>query len=95
MPPLQAWPRAQRPGRSGLRPQPPCPWWPSVWSERVPLKVAVDGTVPGGTQRLKVAGPPGPKGVRCQPPEGPFSILAAPPTKDAKPLVLLRYGPSQ
>lgn len=80
MPPLQAWPRAQRPGRSGLRPQPPCPWWPSVWSERVPLKVA---------------GPPGPKGVRCQPPEGPFSILAAPPTKDAKPLVLLRYGPSQ
>ncbi len=94
MTPHQAWTRAQREGRSVLRPQPPCPWWPYVWSLRLPVKVAPDGTVPVANQRLKIAAPPGTKLIRCQHPNGSYSVLAAPPRKDTKPLVLLRYGPS-
>jgi len=95
MTPHQAWTLAQRQGRSVLRPKPPCPWWPYVWSLRVPVKVAPDGTVPVATQRLKISAPPGTKVVRCQHPDGSFSLLATPPRKDTKPVLLLRYGPSQ
>jgi len=94
MPPHTAWTRAQREGRSVLRPKPACPWWPYVWSLRVTLKVAADGTVPVGTQRLKVKAAPGAKVVHCQHPDGSISILAGPPRKDTQPLVLLRFGPA-
>ena len=95
MTPHQAWTLAQQEGRCVLRPTPACPWWPYVWSVRVPVRVASDGTVPIGSQRLKLAAPPGAKVVRCQHPDGSYSILAEAPCKDTKPRVLLRYGPSQ
>ena len=95
MTPHHAWTRAQQEGRGVLRPKPACPWWPYVWSIRVQVKVAADGTVPIGSQRLKISVPPGTKVVRCQHPDGSYSVLAEPPIKDAKPRVLLRYGPSQ
>ncbi len=95
MTPHQAWTLAQQEGRCVLRPKPPCPWWPYVWSVRVSVKVASDGTVPIGSQRLKISVPPGTKVVRCHHPDGTYSILAEAPRKNTKPLVLLRYGPSQ
>jgi hypothetical protein len=95
MTPHQAWTLAERAGRSVLRSKPACPWWPYVWSVRVPVKVASDGTVPIATQRLKVAARPGTRVIRCQHPDGSYSVLGAPPSKDTKPVVLLRYGPSQ
>ena len=94
MTPLQAWSRARRQQRSVLRPKPRCPWWPYVWSLRTPVKVASDGTIPLGSQRLKVSVPPATRVIRCQHPDGTYSVLAAPPRKNAKPIVLLRHGPS-
>ena len=75
-------------------PNPACPWWPFIWSLRVPVKVTPDGTVPVGSQRLKLAVSPGTKVIRCQHPDGSYSILAEPPRHDTLPLLLLRYGPS-
>lgn len=95
MTPHHAWTLAQQEGRCVLRPKPACPWWPYVWSLRVQVRVAADGTVPLGSQRLKISVPPGTKVVRCQHPDGSYSVLAKPPTKGAKPRLLLRYGPSQ
>jgi len=94
MTPNQAWTLAQQQGRCVLRPKPACPWWPFIWSVRVPVKVASDGTVPVGSQRLKVAVSPGTKVIRCQHPDGSYSILSEPPRRDTLPLQLLRYGPS-
>jgi hypothetical protein len=94
MTPQQAWTRARQQQRSVLRPQPRCPWWPYIWSLRTPVKVAPDGTVPVGTQRLKLAVPPETKVIRCQHPDGTYSVLATPPRKNAKPTLLLRHGPS-
>ena len=94
MTPHQAWTLAQQEGRCVLRPKPACPWWPYVWSLRAPAKVASDGTVPIASQRLKIPAPPGTKLVRCQHPDGSFSVLTQAPRKDTKPCVLLRYGPS-
>jgi hypothetical protein len=92
MTPQQAWTLAQRQGRSVLRAKPGCPWWPYVWGLRTPVKVAPDGTVPLGPQRLKIAAFPGTKLIRCQHPDGGYTVLAHPPQKDTQPLVLLRYG---
>jgi hypothetical protein len=95
MTPHQAWTLAQKEGRCVLRPKPACPWWSYVWSLRVQVRVADDGTVPLGSQRLKISVPPGTKVVRCQHPDGSYSVLAQPPAKDTKPRLLLRYGPAQ
>ena len=46
MTPNHAWTLAQQQGRCVLRPKPACPWWPFIWSLRVPVKVTSDGTVP-------------------------------------------------
>jgi hypothetical protein len=81
---------AQREQRSALRPVPRCPWWPYIWSLRTPLKVAPDGRVPAGTQRLRVGVSPGTRVVHCQHPNGDLTVLARQPNSHEKPAVLLK-----
>jgi hypothetical protein len=88
MTPQHAWELAKKEKRSVLRPAPRCPWWPYGWSVRTALKVGPDGRVPIGTQRLRVERPPGSKVVLCLHPTGHHSVLAAPPNKKEKPVLL-------
>jgi len=91
--PQRAWDLAKKEKRSVLRPAPRCPWWPYVWSVRTPLKVGSDGRVPIGTQRLRIERPPGAKIVLCLHPTGHQSVLAAPPDKKEKPVLLFTNRP--
>jgi hypothetical protein len=84
----KAWDLAQKTKRSVLRPAPRCPWWPYVWSIRTALKVGSDGRVPIGTQRLRIEYPAGAKVILCLHPTGHHSVLAAPPDKKEKPVLL-------
>ncbi len=93
MTPQHAWELAQKEKRSVLRPVPRCPWWPYVWSVRTALKVGTDGRVPIGIQRLRVERPPGTKVVLCLHPTGHHSVLAAPPSKNEKPVLLFTNRP--
>jgi len=93
MTPQRAWDLAKEEKRSVLRPAPRCPWWPYVWSVRTALKVGGDGRVPIGTQRLRVERPPGAKVVLCLHPTGHHSVLAAPPDKQEKPVLLFTNRP--
>jgi hypothetical protein len=83
-----AWELAKKEKRSVLRPAPRCPWWPYVWSVRTTLKVGSDGRVPIGAQRLRVESSPGTKVIICLHPTGHHSVLAAPPDKKEKPVLL-------
>ena len=87
--PQVAWQLALREKRSALRPAPACPWWPEVWSPRANTRVDPDGRVTLGAVRLRISKPPGAKVVRCLHPNGDHSVLAAPPHKDTKPVLLL------
>jgi hypothetical protein len=87
--PQAAWERACREKRSVLRPLPHCPWWPYVWSQRSPARVDPDGRIALGGQRLRIDKPPGAKVVRCLHPNGDHSVLAAAPTKNSPPIILL------
>jgi len=91
MAPQEAWDRALGEGRCALRPFHRDRWWPYLWSVRTAVKVAIDGTVPAGTQRLKISATPGTRLIRCEHPDGSFTFLAKPPGQGAKPIVLLRY----
>jgi hypothetical protein len=91
MTPQEAWDRAEQEGRSVLRPWRCDPWWPYVWSVRTQVRVDMDGTVPAGTQRLKISAPPFSRLTQCQHPDGSYSFLAYPPGTGGKPLILLRY----
>jgi hypothetical protein len=93
MTPQRAWELAKQEKRSVLRPAPRCPWWPYVWSLRTALKVGSDGRVPIGTQRLRVERPPGAKIVLCLHPSGHHSVLAEPPDRNEKPLLLFTNRP--
>jgi hypothetical protein len=93
MTPQQAWTLAQREKRSALRPAPRCPWWAYVWSVRTATKVGSDGRVAVGTQRLRVEQSPGTKVVLCLHPSGHHSVLAAPPDKMEKPVLLFTNRP--
>lgn len=93
MTPQAAWQRAKQEKRSVLRPTPRCPWWPYVWSLRTPLRVGSDGRVPIGTQRFRVERPPGTKIVLCLHPTGHHSVLAAPPARNGRPVVLFTNRP--
>jgi hypothetical protein len=86
--PQRAWDLAKKEHRSVLRPAPRCPWWPYVWSLRTSLKVAADGRVPIGPQRVRLECSPGAKVVLCLHPSGHHSVLAAPPDKNHKPILL-------
>ena len=91
MTPQEAWDRAQKEGRSALRPWRRDPWWPYVWSVRTPVRVDIDGTVPAGTQRLKIHARPFSRVTQCQHPDGSYTFLASPPGSGGRPVVLLRY----
>jgi hypothetical protein len=93
-PPWQAWKTAKKEKRSALRPFRRDPWWPYVWSVRTKVRVADDGTVAVGIQRLKVPAGRGEKLVRCQHPDGSYTILKNQPDAATRPEVLLRCGPS-
>lgn len=87
--PLAAWQTAAKEKRSAMWPAPKCPWWPYIWSQRTTLKVASDGRIPIGSQRLRLQVPPGTRVVHCQHPNGDYSVLRHPPTKNTRPALLL------
>lgn len=91
--PQLAWDQAKKEKRSVLRPAPRCPWWHYVWSLRTNLKVGSDGRVPIGAQRMHIELPPGSKVVLCLHPTGHRSVLAAPPDKHFKPILLFTNCP--
>lgn len=93
MTPQKAWDLAQKEGRSVLRAKPNCPWWPFVWSLRIPIKVGPDGRVPIGSQTLRIEAAPGAKVILCHHPSGHSSVLAAPPDQKNKPLILFSNLP--
>ena len=93
MKPQQAWDTAKKEKRSVLRAVPRCPWWPFVWSERTVIKVADDGRVPIGTQRLRVEAAPKTRLILCHHPTGHHSVLAAQPDPKTKPQILFSNRP--
>ena len=93
MTPQKAWNLALKEKRSVLRPKPNCPWWPFVWSARTQIRIGPDGRVPVGSHLLRVQAPPGSKALLCHHPSGHHSVLAAPPSHQAKPVVLFTNLP--
>jgi hypothetical protein len=91
--PQRAWDTAKKEKRTVLRPAPRCPWWPYVWSVRIPIKVGSDGRVPIGTQRLRVEKAPGTPVVLCLHPAGHHSVLAAAPDPKQLPALLFTNRP--
>jgi hypothetical protein len=91
MTPAEAWEHARREGRSVLRPRPHCPWWSYIWSVRTPVRVDLHGTVPAGTQRLRINASFGRRVIQCQHPDGTLTYLANHPGSGGPPIVLLRY----
>jgi hypothetical protein len=93
MTPQKAWDLACKEKRSVLRPKPNCPWWPFVWSLRIPTRIGPDSRIPIGSQLLRVNAPPGSKAILCHHPSGHHSVLAAPPHHKTKPVVLFSNLP--
>jgi len=87
--PLQAHQQALSENRSALRPAPPCPWWPCVWSQQTRLRVGDDAKVPVGAQRHPIDASPRSTVIRCLRPDGDIYYLRHAPDPNAKPLVLL------
>ncbi len=92
--PQRARNQARKENRSLLRPAPRCAWWPYVWSVRTLVRIATDGRVPIGTQRLRLERPPGSKVVLCLHPSGHHSVLAAAPEPQQKPALLFTNRPA-
>jgi len=93
MTPAKAWKQACKQGRSVLRPVPPCPWWPYIWSIRTPARVDDNGCVALGALRMRLGLPRGSRVLRCQHPDGSWSVLKSPPDKNSQPAVLLKLQP--
>jgi transposase InsO family protein len=87
--PLAARDLALAEKRSVIRPVPPCPWWPYVWSQQTRVRVGDDGKVPVGLQRLSIAAPPRTTVIRCLRPDGDLFYLRHAPDPKATPVVLL------
>jgi hypothetical protein len=81
--------QAMAENRSVLRPAPPCPWWPFVWSIQIGVRVGDDGTVPVGSQRLSINAPPRSRVIQCLRPDGDIYYLRHAPDPRTKPIVLL------
>ena len=90
MTPQAAWNQARHQKRTVLRPRPPSPWWPYIWSLRTTVKVDLDGTVAVGPQRIKTKFLLGTRLTRCEHPDGSFTFLANAPGSGGKPIVVLR-----
>mgnify|MGYP000111574973 CR=1 FL=1 len=89
-----AWELARSEKRTVLRPAPRCPWWPYVWSQRVTVRVGEDGRVAVGVQRVRLEEVPGTRVVLCQHPSSHYTVLAAAPRTDAKPVILFTNRPT-
>ena len=89
LPPHAAHQQALAGNRSVIRPAPPCPWWPYVWSQQTRVRVGEDGKVPAGTQRHAIEAPPRSHVVRCLRPDGDTFYLRHAPDPQTKPIVLL------
>ena len=87
--PLAAHDQARAENRSVLRPVPPCPWWPFVWSEHARVRVGDDGKVPVGIQRHSLDVPPRTLVTRCLRPDGDIYYLRHDPDPKTKPEILL------
>ena len=88
--PQVAWNQAKQQKRCVLRPKPACPWWPYIWTVRTQVRVDLDGRVPVGAHRMRIALRPFSAVTRCEHPDGSYTFLAQPPGKGGKPIVLLR-----
>jgi len=93
MPPQAAWELARKEKRNVLRAVPRCPWWPYVWSQRTPWRVGSDGRVPVAAQQVRVEVVPGTKVILCHHPSGHHSVLASPPDRKTKPVLLFTNRP--
>jgi hypothetical protein len=89
-----AWDQARQEKRTVIRPVPRCPWWPYIWSQRIMLKVGVDGRVPVGGHGVRLEVSPGSRVVLCQHPSGHHSVLAHTPSHQTKPIVLFTDRPT-
>jgi len=94
MTPQDAWDRAREDNRSELRPCRRDPWWHYIWSVRSKVRVDAEGTVPVGTQRIKITPTSRRYAIHCQHPDGSITYLAEPPGSGGKPIVLYRYETS-
>jgi hypothetical protein len=88
-----AWNTAIAHKRNVLRPVPKCSWWPYIWSVRTSTRVTEDQSITLGQQRLRINLPKGKRVVRCQHPDGTYTVLASGPDKSKHPEVILRLGP--
>jgi hypothetical protein len=75
--------------RSVIRPAPPCPWWPYVWSQQTRVRVGDEGKVPVGAHRHAIDAPPRSPVIRCLRPDGDLYYLQHAPDPQAKPILLL------
>jgi hypothetical protein len=94
VPPQAAWERAHSEKRSVLRGAPRCPWWPYVWSQRIAMRVGADGRVSVGADTLRLEVAAGTRVILCQHPSGHQSVLAHPPERNKKPVVLFTNRPT-
>jgi transposase InsO family protein len=92
--PQAAWDLAKKENRNVLRRAPRCPWWPYVWSERSRLKVGSDGRVPVGSQSVRLEAALGSRVILCHHPSGHYSVLAGPPDRKTKPVLLFTNRPT-
>jgi hypothetical protein len=88
-----AWDLALQEKRTVLRKVPDCPWWPYVWSQRTLIKVASDGRVPVGSERLRVEAAPGSKVIHCVHPTSHVSVLLKEPNPETAPRLLFTNRP--
>ena len=93
MTPGKAWTEAVAQKRSVLRPVPPCPWWPYVWSVQISTRTGPDGRIPIGTHAIRLETPPGTKVIICHHPDGHHSVLAARPKLGTLPAILFSNCP--
>ena len=94
MTPGRAWAEAEAQKRSALRPVPPCPWWPYVWSLQTAARTGPDGRIPIGAHAIRLEIPPGSKVTLCHHPSGHHSVLAAPPKPGTRPILIFTNRPT-
>jgi len=86
--PDAAWEKAEKQGRSKLRPVPKDPWWPYVWSDRTRTVVGPRGMVRWNGMDMPTQRRHGERVVVCDHLDGTVSILLREPDKTERPVVL-------
>lgn len=93
MTPGKAWADAVAQKRTVLRPVPPCPWWPYVWSVQTATRTGPDGRILIGAYPVRLEIPPETKVVLCHHTSGHHSVLATKPKPGALPVLLFTNRP--